>query len=62
MLPDHYEYIIQRARQKDLMREVAKHRLARYVTQSQHPTRVRGASRELVCRLPVLRTALCQTS
>jgi hypothetical protein len=62
MLPDHYEYLIQRARQQDLMKEVAKQRLDRHVTKRRQPTRARGASRELVCSLPVLRTAVCQIS
>jgi hypothetical protein len=63
MLPDYYEYLIQRAKQQDLMREAARYRLAQYATQSREsPPTVGAASRPLVCRLPVLRTALCQTS
>jgi hypothetical protein len=63
VLPDCYEYLIQKARQQDLVREVAGYRLARSVTGSQRPIPpIRGASKQLVCKLPVLGTVLCQTT
>lgn len=63
MLPDYYEYAIQRARQRDIMRDIARYRLARSVTQNElRASTVRVASKQLVCRLPILGTAVCRMS